>query len=166
MPTLSRSARDAHRPLHRRTGHRRIWTGSGIAVKEQLKNVAFLRAPILNLDHHFNRDEISNIWITFPDPRPKKSDIKRRLTHPRYLEIYKSLIKEKGFVHLKTDNTQLFDYTLEVLKDRKDIDGLVWTKNLYQSELNEDNHGIKTRYEAQFTNEGEDIKYLKFTFIN
>ena len=143
----------------------RIWTGSGIAIQEQLKNVAFLRTPILNLDHHFKRDEIFEIWITFPDPRPRKRDIKRRLTHPRYLEIYKSLIEEKGSIHLKTDNSQLFEYTMEVLQDRQDIDGLVWTKDLYQSELNEDHHGIKTRYEAQFTNEGEIIKYLKFTFI-
>ena len=143
----------------------RIWTGSGIAIEEQLKNVAFLRTPILNLGHHFVEDEIIEILITFPDPRPRKRDIKRRLTHPRYLDIYKSLIKEKGIVHLKTDNTQLFEYTLEVLQDRQDINGLVWIKDLYHSGLKEDHYGIKTRYEALFTNEGEIIKYLKFTFI-
>jgi len=142
----------------------RIWTGSGIAIEEQIKNVAFLRTPILNLDHHFEKNEIIEIWITFPDPRPRKRDIKRRLTHSRYLEIYKSVIKEKGFIHLKTDNSLLFEYTLEVLQDRQDIDGLVWTKDLYHSELNEDHHGIKTRYEDQFTKEGEIIKYLKFSF--
>jgi len=143
----------------------RIWTGSGIATDEQIKNVAFLRTPILNLDHHFKKNEIIEIWITFPDPRPRKRDIKRRLTNSRYLEIYKSLIKEKGIIHLKTDNSPLFEYTLEVLQERQDIDDLVWTKDLYHSALNEDHHGIKTRYEEQFTNEGEIIKYLTFSFI-
>ncbi len=142
----------------------RIWKGSGIALEEGLGNIAFLRTEIQLLDKFFANGEISEIWITFPDPRPKDRDIKRRLTSPRFMEIYKKLISKGGWLRLKTDNTDLFQYTLDTLKEREDIEDFQSTFDLYGSELEEECHGIKTRFEEKFSAKGEDIKYLRFAF--
>ncbi len=143
----------------------RIWKGSGIAMEEGLENVAFLRTHLLELNNFFEKGEPNEIWITFPDPRPKDRDEKRRVTHARYLDIYKSVLAAGGWVRLKTDNTGLFEYTLEVLKERKDITDLSYTFDLYHSEFLSECHDIRTRYEQKFSAEGHDIKYLKFKFI-
>lgn len=142
----------------------RIWRGSKDAIDNQLNNTAFLRTQILQLENFFEPGEISEIWITFPDPRPRKRDIKRRLTSPRFLKIYRNLIEKEGLVHLKTDNTGLFDYTLEVLNHDIDIKNLKYTHDLYSTNLLEDHHGIQTRYEKMFMAEGLKIKYLRFQF--
>lgn len=142
----------------------RLWKGSTWALERGLSNVAFLRADILGLATFFAPSEIDEIWITFPDPRPRKRDVKRRLTNSRYLDIYKSLIKTGGQVRFKTDNTALFDYTLVVLSQRIDIEELAFTHDLYNSSLRAECFDIKTRYEEMFTAEGELIKYLRFRF--
>jgi tRNA (guanine-N7-)-methyltransferase len=142
----------------------RIWKGSSIADAENLLNVAFLRIRILDIGQYFDEGEVDEIWITFPDPRPKKSDIKRRLTSPRFLELYKKVLKKGGKVHLKTDNQALFEYSLEVLQEREDVEGLIHTFDLYQSELLPLHHGLQTRYEQMFVAEGKTIKYLQFVF--
>jgi tRNA (guanine-N7-)-methyltransferase len=116
------------------------------------------------LEDFFEENEVDEIWIIHPDPRPKKSDTRRRLTSPRYMEIYKRIIKQGGWIHLKTDSTSLYEYSLEVLMDRLDIHGLLHTDNLDQSTYLSDHYGIKTRYELMFRVEGENIKYLKFQF--
>jgi tRNA (guanine-N7-)-methyltransferase len=141
----------------------RIWKGSTLAEENNLKNVAFLRTPILLIENFFLPGEVDEIWITFPDPRPKKRDIKRRLTSPRYLELYKKIIKPGSFIRLKTDNTGLFDFTLETIRARTDINSLKFTDDLYASELRPECFDIKTKYEEQFTALGEKIKYLRFT---
>ncbi|BDC99133.1 tRNA (guanosine(46)-N7)-methyltransferase TrmB [Persicobacter psychrovividus] len=143
----------------------RIWLGSSKAIEEGLENIAFLRTEILHIEKLFDKEEIDELWITFPDPRPKDRDEKRRLTHPRFLEMYKKLMAKDGWVKFKTDNTPLFEYTLEVLKARKDILNLEYTFDLYkEEELLKEHYGIKTHYEKLFTEKGEDIKYLKFKF--
>lgn len=142
----------------------RIWKGSSTATAEGLSNVAFLRTQIQNLDQFFAEGEISELWITFPDPFPRDGDEKRRLTSPKFLDMYKPMIKENGLVHFKTDNTGLFDYTLELVKSREDIEILAFTHDFYQSEMRDEHHGIKTRYEKMFSDKGEKIKYLKFRF--
>lgn len=142
----------------------RIWKGSTLALEQGLTNVAFLRANILYILDFFEVDEVDEIWITFPDPRPRKRDIKRRLTSPRYLSMYKEIIRPGGFIRLKTDNTQLYDYTLETLLERTDIEGLAYTPDLYHSDLRPECFDIRTRYEMQFSAQGHDIKYLRFYF--
>ncbi len=142
----------------------RIWVGSKKARLEGLDNVAFLRTQIDHLEKFFEPGEISEIWIVFPDPRPKNSDEHRRLTSPKYLEIYKKLIRPEGIIHLKTDNPELFDYTLELLKERNDIEDLQFTRKLYESQHAADHHGIATKYEKEFLEKGFDIKYLRFNF--
>ncbi|MCH7403758.1 tRNA (guanosine(46)-N7)-methyltransferase TrmB [Belliella kenyensis] len=142
----------------------RIWKGSKTAIEEGLDNVAFLRTQIQHLSEFFDAEEISELWITFPDPFPRDGDEKRRLTSPRFLDMYKPLIKKDGVVNFKTDNTGLFDYTLELVRSREDIEVIHYTHDFYQSEWKEDHHGIKTRYEKIFSDKGEKIKYLKFSF--
>lgn len=141
----------------------RIWKGSGIALEEGMDHVAFLRTQILMIERFFEKGEVDEIWITFPDPRPKDRDEKRRLTHPRFLELYRSVLKPGGTVHLKTDNTGLFEYSLEVLEQEGGIRDLVYTRDLYKSDMLANHHGIRTRYEKKFHEKGEDIKYLKFS---
>ncbi len=141
----------------------RLWFGSNVAIEQNLKNVAFLRGEILQLEKFFEVEEVSEIWITFPDPRPKIRDEKRRVTHSRFLNLYKKLLKKNGLIHLKTDNKPLFDFTLDVLKDYK-IKDLVYTHDLYSSPLLEEHFGIQTKYEKKFMKEGFTINYLKFRF--
>jgi tRNA (guanine-N7-)-methyltransferase len=142
----------------------RIWKGSTWATEENLDNVAFLRTQILLIENFFEPGEVDEIWLTFPDPRPRKRDIKRRLTSPRYIELYKKLTKPGSYVRLKTDNTQLFEYTLEEMQCRQDIDDFRHTFEVYNSDLRSECFDIKTRYEAEFAGKGETIKYLRFRF--
>ncbi|GHA58188.1 tRNA (guanosine(46)-N7)-methyltransferase TrmB [Pontibacter akesuensis] len=140
----------------------RIWKGSTMAMEEELENVAFLRAFIENIGELFAENEIDEIWITFPDPRPRDRDIKRRLTSPRFLELYERILKPGGIIHFKTDNEPLFDYTLEILADRK-VKNLLQTKDLYNSDLQEHTMGIQTTYEKRYLAEGIKIKYLQYS---
>lgn len=142
----------------------RIWKGSTWAVEENLSNVAFLRTQILLIENFFDTGEIDEIWLTFPDPRPRKRDIKRRLTSPRFLEMYKRLLRPGGWLRLKTDNTVLFEYTLEEVSQRNDIDDVKYTRDIYTSELRPECFDIRTRYEEEFAAKGETIKYLRFRF--
>lgn len=142
----------------------RIWKGSTQAKELGLSNVAFLRTQILSIENFFATNEIDEIWLTFPDPRPRKRDIKRRLTSPRFIEMYKRMLKPDSYVRLKTDNTVLFEYTLELLKQRPEVEGLEYTFDIYNSTLRAECFDIKTRYELEFASKGESIKYLKFRF--
>ena len=142
----------------------RIWKGSTWAVEEKLSNVAFLRTQILMIESFFSEKEVNEIWLTFPDPRPRKRDIKRRLTSPRFMEMYKKLVQPGGYVRLKTDNTKLYEYTLEEMQTRSDIADLRFTDDLYNSDLRPECFDIKTRYEMEFAAKGEKIKYLRFKF--
>jgi tRNA (guanine-N7-)-methyltransferase len=142
----------------------RIWKGSTWAEEAGLTNVGFLRTQILALENFFDDHEIDEIWLTFPDPRPRKRDVKRRLTSPRFLELFKKLLKPGGYLRLKTDNTSLFEYTLEELQNRQDITDYRHTSQVYESDLRPECFDIKTRYEAEFAAKGETIKYLRFRF--
>ncbi len=140
----------------------RIWKGSSLALEEGLANVGFLRTFIENLDHHFGEKEVDEIWITFPDPQPRKRDIKRRLTSPRFLNMYQQIVKPGGKIHLKTDSDLLFDFTLETLEERN-VKSVLFTKDLYQSDLQEHTMGIYTTFEKVYLEQGVPIKYLQFT---
>jgi tRNA (guanine-N7-)-methyltransferase len=142
----------------------RIWKGSTLAMEQHLANVGFLRTQILVLESSFEPNEIDEIWLTFPDPRPRKRDIKRRLTSPRFMDMYKRLLKPGGYFRLKTDNTDFFLYTQEQLQFRNDIVDYRFTDDVYQSDLRPECYDIKTRYEEMFASKGEKIKYLRFRF--
>lgn len=141
----------------------RIWTGASEALKNELKNVAFLRTRIDFIDNCFGKNEVSEIWITFPDPQPQKTRERKRLTNMRFIERYQKFLSPGGLVHLKTDNSGFYEYTLEVIKENH-FNLLFATNDLYtncppeRKELIE----IKTHYEKLFTNKGEKIKYCCF----
>ncbi len=142
----------------------RIWKGSQVAQNQALSNVAFLRTFILELEKFFEANEVDEIWVVFPDPRPRIRDAKRRLTSPRYLRLYHKIIKKGGLLRLKTDNTNLFLYSCQVAK-AMNMKNLVATDNLYQNpELLAEHHNIVTRYEREWSVKGMTIKYLKFNF--
>lgn len=138
----------------------RLWKGSQIALQEGMGHVAFLRIHIQNLDLFLGEQEVDEIWITFPDPRPRDRDEKRRLTHPRFLRMYQKLLKPQGILHLKTDNTPLYEYSLEVMRGFP-VEDLIYTPDLYASSFLPEHHGIQTRYEKRFVEEGFKIKYLR-----
>jgi len=143
----------------------RLWKGSTLAVEQNLKNVGFLRTQIVDLETFVEPGEVDEIWLTFPDPRPKKRDIKRRLTSIGFMNLYKKVLKPGQYFRLKTDSTFLFDYTLEELSMRNDIEDLKYTHDLYNSDLRDECFDIKTKYEEMFSAKGEKIKYLRFKFI-
>jgi tRNA (guanine-N7-)-methyltransferase len=137
----------------------RIWTGAGQALEEGLKNVAFLRSYVDLLPIFFSENEISEIWITFPDPQMKK--YRKRLTSTNFLQKYSSVMNKGGIVHLKTDSRFLFKYTSEIVR-LNNFEILAETDNLYESDHADDIAGIKTYYEMQWLARGLSIKYLKF----
>jgi len=141
----------------------RIWKGASYALKNQMKNVAFLRTYIQNLEDFFAENEVQEIWITFPDPRPKDRDIKRRLTHLRFLEMYQKILKAEGKLYLKTDNTDLFWFSWNEIR-KVPIKNLIYTWDLYNSKLDLEHYALQTRYEKMFTDKGSKIKYLKCNF--
>ncbi len=142
----------------------RMWKGASIALEKKLTNVAFIRAIINKITELFNKDEVDEIWITFPDPFPKDKHEKHRLTSPKFLERYKEILNKDGFVNFKTDDDDLSNYTLEILNEQKIIPIEI---NL-DVHANDDSHPhlreIKTHYEKLFMGRGRTIKYLKFKF--
>lgn len=143
----------------------RLWTGATQALEKKMAHVAFLRCRIDFVDHCFGEQEVDEIWITFPDPQPQKTRARKRLTHPMFLDRYKKFLKPKGIIHLKTDSTSLYDYTLDVIREKHHE--LIWnTDHLYANcpPDREELIRIKTYYENLFTNKGENIKYLSFRF--
>ena len=139
----------------------RIWKGAKTAHEEGLDNVAFLRTRIDFIRSFFDREEIDEIWITFPDPQEKKRRRKKRLTGDIFLNAYRHFLKDGGFVNLKTDNTGLYTYTLELAKfNELEID---WhTDDLYKTGRSDETVSIQTYYESRFRAEGLKIKYIRF----
>jgi len=139
----------------------RIWKGSKIAIDKGMKNVVFVRTQIERIEYFFGKDEISEIWITFPDPQLNKPKIKKRLTSPAFLERYKKLLKPEGIIHLKTDNINFFEYSLSIIQENNHK-LLFKTYDLYSSAFIDDALNIKTYYEQKFMQKGFKICYLKF----
>lgn len=139
----------------------RIYVGAKEAITEGISNAAFLRGKIENLRTFFGWREVSEIWITFPDPRPKDRDEKRRLTFRRFLSLYQHILHPDGILHLKTDNRPLMDYTIASVQE---FGGeiLAQTYDLYHSEWKDEHLGIQTYFEQKFTAKGFSINYLRF----
>ncbi|MGF1638655.1 MAG: tRNA (guanosine(46)-N7)-methyltransferase TrmB [Cyclobacteriaceae bacterium] len=142
----------------------RIWKGADTANQAGLKNVAFLRTQIDHLDRFFEPNEVNEIWLTFPDPRPKDSDEHRRLTYLRFLNLYRQVMVNGGIFRLKTDNADLFNYSLNVLKSLSWTSELIFTHDLCHSPLLAEHHGIVTHFERKFKDKGAKIHYLKCRF--
>ncbi len=138
----------------------RVWIGAKKALELNIPNVAFLCANIENLDDYFDENEVDEIWITFPDPYEKPSKSGHRLTSPKFLKIYKKLLKSGANLHLKTDNLRLFDFSVKSLTDNGF--GIVQEiRDLYKADAQEELKSIKTYYEEKFLKEGRKIYYLR-----
>lgn len=141
----------------------RIYTGLKQGRDLNLNNFAFLRTRIENLLDFFEKDEVEEIWITFPDPRPKQRESRKRLTSHRFLSIYKEILMPAGILNLKTDNSDFFEFSLQSMTSFG-LEILNQTKDLYNSDLLKYTFDIKTRYEKQFWNSCGGIKYLRARF--
>ncbi|MEO8086858.1 MAG: tRNA (guanosine(46)-N7)-methyltransferase TrmB [Bacteroidota bacterium] len=139
----------------------RLWRGAKTAQDNKMTNVAFLRIMIQNILNFFSHDEVSEIWITFPDPQPQPSKERKRLTSLRFLNMYKQLLMPGGIIHLKTDNKAFYDFTLEVIGENK-FKNIYATDDLYHSDADNEILGIKTTYENMFLEQGMKICYIKF----
>ncbi|MFA5821290.1 MAG: tRNA (guanosine(46)-N7)-methyltransferase TrmB [Candidatus Gracilibacteria bacterium] len=142
----------------------RIWQAARKALAEKRKNTAFINGYIERLGEYFKKDEVSEIWITFPDPYPKPSRAGHRLTAPKFLEIYKKLFGEKGgTIHLKTDALKLFEYSLEMLK-KNGFKVVEEIRDLHSKKKIGELLKIRTLYEEKFIKEGRKIYYLRAQF--
>ncbi len=141
----------------------RIWRGAKTAIEENIPNVAFLRIQIENILDYFGENEVSEIWITFPDPQPQISREKKRLTFPGFLEKYRQILTEEGVIHLKTDNDGFYAYTAEKVETQK-LRLLQKTEDLYNSDLVNEVLSIKTYYEKKYLAVDKNINYLSFSF--
>ncbi|MDD4416856.1 MAG: tRNA (guanosine(46)-N7)-methyltransferase TrmB, partial [Proteiniphilum sp.] len=124
-----------------------------------LTNAAFIRTHIELISYFFSENEVSEIWITFPDPQMKK--VNKRLTSTRFMKEYSSVLNEGGIIHLKTDSNFLYTYTKAMIKENG-LELLFETDDLYHSGLNNDILEIQTFYEQQWLSRGLNIKYIRF----
>ena len=139
----------------------RIWTGAKHAQNEGLSNVAFIRTRIDFVNSFFAKDEVSEIWITFPDPQEKRRRVKKRLPGAHFLNRYRGFLIDGGRIHLKTDNLQLYKDTLEmVLYNNLLVEHS--TTDVYSEGWNDERVSIQTYYEKRFLAEGIKINYLCF----
>jgi tRNA (guanine-N7-)-methyltransferase len=141
----------------------RIWTGAKTAIENKMNNVAFIRTRIDFIEACFAENEVTEIWITFPDPQPQKSRMRNRLTHSMFINRYKHVVKDGGFVNLKTDNEPFYEFTKETVAENK-LQLLDATNDLYADATLRDEAltSIKTYYEKKFSDLGFKICYLKF----
>ena len=140
----------------------RFWRGAKTALEEKLNNAAFLRSQIELVDHLFAEGEVSEIWITFPDPQIKYKRTKHRMTNPEFLERYKKILVPGGLINLKTDSEYMHGYTLGLLQGLgHEIEYA--NHDVYKNEGSPDEVlGIQTFYEKQYLENGKPITYIKF----
>lgn len=137
----------------------RIWRGAKYAIEKGLKNVAFIRSQIDFLEQYFEKGEVSEIWITFADPQLGKP--RKRLTSPLFLPRYKNVLTSDGLIHLKTDSPELYEYTLEIIK-QENLELQFEHDNIYALPEQMPEWAIKTFYEKMHLEKGLTIKYVRF----
>jgi len=145
-------------------GHR-MWRGAKEAKEKGLPNVAFLRTRIEFIKSFFAPGEVDEIWITFPDPQLKQSRENKRLPGPWFLNLYRTILRDNGIVHLKTDCRPLYDYTLSVVK-ANNLEIITSTPDLYREMPGNELLSIRTFYEEMFLKENIPITYLSFRLYN
>ena len=139
----------------------RIWKGASIANKDGLKNVAFVRSQIELTSNYFAKNEVDEIWVTFPDPQLRWSKAKKRLTHPKFLRLYQQFLKNDGIVHLKTDSPLLFNFTLKVI-EMYGLHLIYKADHLYTEQNIDPRCLIKTYYEGLNIAQSSKIHYIQF----
>jgi len=139
----------------------RIWRGAKTALEAGLTNVAFLRTEIDQIANYFAKDEVAEIWITFPDPQLRLSKAKKRLTHPKFLRLYQQILKADGLVHLKTDSPDLYQFT-KIVINLFELELLVDYDDAYNEPEITDELRIKTYYEILDIAQSKKVHYLQF----
>ncbi|MBW6460570.1 MAG: tRNA (guanosine(46)-N7)-methyltransferase TrmB [Bacteroidales bacterium] len=139
----------------------RLWRGSKTVEELGLKNVAFIRTKVECIDHLFEQDEVNELWLTFPDPQLKGGRRHKRLTSPEFLSRYAHVLKSGSIIHLKTDNLDLYTYTLGIINE-KNHQLLFSSADIYKMEQAHEATAIQTFYEQMFRRENIPIKYIEF----
>ena len=142
----------------------RLYKGAKHALENGINNIVYLWSNAKNIGSLLPNKLVDQIWITFPDPWPQESNIKHRLTNPKFLTQYYKLLKQGGTINFKTDNTPLFDWSIEQFNDK------LWkiehiTHDLHNDEEPSNDAKIMTTYEERYVNEGKTINYLRATKI-
>ena len=140
----------------------RMWRGAKTVTERGMTNAGFLRTRIEFIDHLFGEGEVSEIWITFPDPQLKTRRAKKRLTSPLFLERYARLLRPDGWLNLKTDSKHLYAYTNEVIR-RFALPCEVSEPDIYGSGFADETLSVKTAYETLFLEKGLPITYTRFS---
>jgi len=140
----------------------RMWKGSKISNEKKLTNVAFLRTNISLIENFFDKNEISEIWVVFPDPQPRGSKSKKRLTSPEFLKSYTSFLKPEGKINLKTDSQELYDFTLDVINEFN-LELISKSNNIYNDKIVGPITEIQTFYEKIWLEEDKTIKFVSFS---
>ncbi len=140
----------------------RLWVGAKFALENDLKNVAFLRTQIDKLTNYFAQDEVSEIWITFPDPQLRISKAKKRLTYPKFLRLYHQILTPGAKIHLKTDSPDLYEFTKLVIR-LYDLPVIADIGDVYKMEKLTEELAIKTHYEKLDIAKSNCIFYVCFS---
>ncbi|MDO1512514.1 tRNA (guanosine(46)-N7)-methyltransferase TrmB [Maribacter confluentis] len=140
----------------------RFWKGAKTAIEQNLSNVAFVRTQIELIDHIFGAQEVTEIWITFPDPQIKYKRTKHRMTNKAFLERYRQILKSNGTVNLKTDSEFMHGYTLGLLHGLG-LEVLYANHDVYKNEGSpKEVLEIQTFYENQYLEKGKPITFIRF----
>lgn len=139
----------------------RIWKGAKLALEEELQNVRFMRIYIDHLTEYFAPGEISDAWITFPDPYPRSPDENKRLTAPKFLRNYQQVLTPDAAIQFKTDSDGLFSYTKETIENTG-CEMLDIVEDIYEERPDDELITIKTDYEKRHLAKGRTISYIKF----
>ncbi|MBL7783495.1 MAG: tRNA (guanosine(46)-N7)-methyltransferase TrmB [Saprospiraceae bacterium] len=140
----------------------RLHSGAKEAVLEGIRNAAFLRTRIEVIEHFFAPGEVAEIWITFCDPFPRAAKENRRLTSAYFNEKYRQILQTGGLVHLKHDDDDLVQFTLETLEADPRCTLLYQNMDIYAGPLPMPELSIKTLYEGKHLEAGKTIKYLRY----
>lgn len=143
----------------------RLWTGARKALEKPLSNVHFLRIYIDHLEEYFEKGEVDEIWITFPDPYLRKSKSSKRLTSPKFLAIYRNILSPGAPVHLKTDSEFLYNFTLDTI-EQENCRILDQVDDVYSERPDDPILTIQTYYEKMHLEEGKSIRYVSFRLGN
>lgn len=142
----------------------RLWRPAKSALEMGLQNLAFMRAHLMRLDDFVLENEASEIWITFPDPFRKPRQAKHRMTHPNFLPLYQRMLQKDGFLHIKTDDVDLFHFSLKEFVKHTDIRIHALSFDLHEDEEIDGYYKVKTTYEKKFIEMGKKINYAKVKF--
>ncbi len=142
----------------------RIWKGAKKAFDEKKLQIAFVRTKIELIPYFFDKGEIGEIWITFPDPFLNNTKSNRRLTSPPYLTIYKNILADGAILHLKTDDDTLYHFTLKVIAEDPDFKLMDHSDDIYNFGKDYPEWEVKTYYELKHLGAGKKIKYIRFRF--